>query len=264
MISCNLMGGLGNYLFQIGASYSLAKENGDNLVLDYDNALQVHKSIKRYNTNILRKVDSGDIRMGYNIYHSYQEGSFTYNKIPYQKDMMVNGYFQSEKYLNRDLVLDLFSLDEDSEKYIYEKYGKILKKENTISIHVRRGDYLDKEDRHPVCRMDYYESAIKCFVFQRELPLEFPTFLVFSDDIEWCKKHFKGDNYIFIENEEDYIDLYLMTLCKHNIIANSSFSWWGAWLNKNENKEVVAPKKWFGINKNLPTDDIIPKEWIVV
>ena len=88
--------------------------------------------------------------------------------------------------------------------------------------------------------------------------------LVFSDDIDWCKGVFRGDRFTFIEGEKDYIDLYIMSQCKNNIIANSTFSWWGAWLNKNKNKKIVAPKKWFGSLISHNTKDLIPKEWIKV
>ena len=88
-------------------------------------------------------------------------------------------------------------------------------------------------------------------------------FLVFSDDIEWCKQVF-DDDFNFIEGEEDYVDLLLMARCKHNIIANSSFSWWGAWLNRNNNKRVIAPKKWFGSVANLDSKDLLPKGWITL
>ena len=90
------------------------------------------------------------------------------------------------------------------------------------------------------------------------------NFLIFSDDIVWCKNNFVGDKFIFIEGEEDYIDLWLMSLCNHNIIANSSFSWWGAWLNKNNNKTVIAPKNWFGPNKKLDPTDLYCKDWLVI
>ena len=89
-------------------------------------------------------------------------------------------------------------------------------------------------------------------------------FLVFSDDIEWCKNNITGDNIVYIDSEIDYIDLYLMARCDNNIIANSSFSWWGAWLNKNENKKVVAPTLWFGQVVGEDTNDIIPENWIKI
>jgi hypothetical protein len=105
--------------------------------------------------------------------------------------------------------------------------------------------------------MDYYRNAIAEFS-------DDTRFLVFSDDIQWCKENFKGDNFHFIEGEKDYVDLYLMSLCNNNIIANSSFSWWGAWLNNTPNKKVIAPKQWFGKAKQLNTKDLIPETWIIL
>ena len=90
------------------------------------------------------------------------------------------------------------------------------------------------------------------------------TYLIFSNDIEWCKKNFIGNQFIFIEGEKDYIDLWLMSLCKNNIIANSSFSWWGAWLNTNSDKKVITPKNWFGPAINHSTQDLIPEKWFMI
>ena len=89
--------------------------------------------------------------------------------------------------------------------------------------------------------------------------------LVFSDDIKWCKENFIGDNFIFVENEKDYIDLYLMSMCNHNIISNSSFSWWGAWLNQSKEKVVISPEKWYGPNKgDRNLDDLLMSDWILI
>jgi hypothetical protein len=89
-------------------------------------------------------------------------------------------------------------------------------------------------------------------------------YFIFSDDIEWCKQNFIGENYIFVENEEDYISLYMISLCKDNINANSTFSWWGSWLNKNDNKKVIFPSLWFGEKKKLITKDIYPEKCCVI
>ena len=134
-----------------------------------------------------------------------------------------------------------------------KKYGDILK-ENLCSIHVRRGDYLGLPNHHPACPLEYYEEAMKQMDDSK-------IFLVFSDDFGWCKENFTNSNVIFIEDNKDYIDLFLMTLCQNNIIANSSFSWWGAWLNQNENKKVIAPNKWFGKAIQHNTKDLIPPTW---
>ena len=251
MVSCTLAGGLGNYLFQIAAAHCVAVKNNDVSMFDFDSSIRVHRSIKVYQDNILRNV-----KVGMPILKvQYDEPSFAYNELPYQEGMLLNGYFQSEKYLNRSLVLDLYSIDDVSKKYIHEKYGNNFDK--SVSIHIRRGDYLQRQDRHPVQSIDYYKNAIEYFDKSKK-------FYILSDDIEWCKLHFKGDQFKFIENEKDYIDLWIMSLCEHNIIANSSFSWWGAWLNQNPNKIVIAPKNWFGPKKKLDDKDLVPSRWIKI
>lgn len=123
-------------------------------------------------------------------------------------------------------------------------------------MHIRRGDYLVSPGHYINLDVEYYKNALKY--------IDNPgSILIFSDDISWCKDNFKGDKYIFIENEKDYIDIYLMSLCNNNIIANSTFSWWGAWLNTNPNKIVISPNKWFGPAKGKRhLNDLIPKNWI--
>ena len=249
MISCKLQGGLGNYMFQIGAICSLASTTG--YIFDIENAAQVHKNIKTYLPNLFRNVNFSSSEFQY----YYNEPSFSYNELPKENNILFNGYFQSEKYLCRNTILDLYSIDKTSKKYINSKYKDIIS--NSISVHVRRGDYLNKQDRHPVQSINYYNLAMEHFN-------NFNKFIIFSDDIEWCKNNFIGDQFVFIEGEEDYIDLWLMSLCTHNIIANSSFSWWGAWLNKNPNKKVIAPSNWFGENKKLDTKDLYCKNWIII
>ena len=115
---------------------------------------------------------------------------------------------------------------------------------------------MNLPNHHPACNLGYYKEAIKL--------MDVNKFIVFSDDMSWCKENFVGDEFIFMENNSDYIDLWLMSLCDNNIIANSSFSWWGAWLNQNPNKKVIAPKKWFGPAINHNTKDLIPESWIII
>jgi hypothetical protein len=111
-----------------------------------------------------------------------------------------------------------------------------------------------------VCGLDYYQNAIA----KIEGIVSDPTYFIFSDDIEWCRQNLKvSKESFFIDHNlggNSHFDMYLMSLCKHNIIANSSFSWWGAWLNRNENKCVIAPKQWFAVDKN--TADLLPVDWI--
>ena len=151
----------------------------------------------------------------------------------------------------------MFYITEKLEEEIQNKYGEVLN-QNTCSIHVRRGDYLNLSEHHPLCDIEYYKDAME------HMPND-TVYLVFSDDISWCKENFLGDNYIFIEDNSDIFDLYLMSLCHNNIIANSSYSWWGAWLNNNKNKIVVSPKMWFGPAKvGLDTKDVHCKNWIKI
>jgi hypothetical protein len=247
------MGGLGNYLFQIGAACTLAHKNNDAATFDFDSYIQVHKDINSYKTNILRNINTEKPQST----HRYNEASnFLFNEIPYHPNLQLYGYFQSEKYLDRSYILDLYKIDENTNSYISTKYSSLLNTPNLVSVHVRRGDYLEKQDRHPVQTIEYYRTAFEYF--------DNATYVVFSDDIEWCKTQFSNDTFVFIENEPDFVDLYLMSMCNHNIIANSSFSWWGAYLNNHTDKRVIAPSTWFGSVKQLVTDNIYCEGWVIV
>jgi len=254
MIGTYLQGGLGNYMFQVAVAHSLAIDNDTDSLFSVNNSLKVHKHLSDYTDTIFRffKFEPNvEYKVGYN------EPVFNHVPITYKDGLLLRGYFQSEKYFkhNRDSILTSFSPTHDELTHIHNKYGSLLSNE-TCSIHVRRGDYLNLQEHHPVCTMKYYNEAIS------KVP-DATHFLVFSDDIDWCKTKFVGEQYTFIENEVDVMDLHLMSFCKHNIIANSSFSWWGAWLNTNKNKVVVTPSKWFGPAKaSLDTKDIYPEGWI--
>lgn len=256
MVSSHLMGGLGNYMFQIAAATSLAIKNDDKAEFYVQGSSQVHKHLTSYVDNIFRNVNivnKPDLR-----YIRYIEPGFSYNEIPYSNNLLLHGYFQSEKYFkdSRDEILDMFKPSEEQIEYIFNKYGTLLDLKKTCSIHVRRGNYLKLKEHHPPCDIEYYNLGMS--IMEKDT-----TYLIFSDDISWCKENFVGDQFNFIENENDITDLAIMGYCKNNIIANSSFSWWGAWLNKNDNKIVVAPTKWFGAAKgNINVDDIYAENWI--
>ena len=136
-------------------------------------------------------------------------------------------------------------------KGVLERYDELLTDGTTCAIHVRRGDYLKFPHMHNSRTMDYYNKAMKI--------VKADTYLIFSDDIKWCKEQFVGDEYHFMD-DRDYIEMFLMSKCDHNIMCSSSFSWWGSYLNKNPNKIVVAPKKWFVNNENVETD-IVPESY---
>ena len=179
---------------------------------------------------------------------------FDVENIPYKKNLLIHGYFQSEKYFkqNKENILDLFYIDDADIHFLHNKYKHIDFK-NTVSIHVRRGDYLNFSDIHPICEREYYEKAMQLFPNK--------NFIFVSQDDEWVKSNFKGKNIFYSENNNEILDLTIQTICSDNIIANSTFSWWAAYLNKNKNKKIVAPSQWFGKNSGLYQNDIVPMNW---
>lgn len=247
MISVGLAGGLGNYMFQIATAYSLAVENNDVLILDEKRSITVHNEISSYKNNIFRKLDFGQPI----INNIYSEPYFHYKEIQYKENLLLSGYFQSEKYFvkNREKILELFSIDNYSQDFIHKKYNYI-NFNDCCSLHVRRGDYLKYPNNHPTCDVGYYEKAVEL--------INSKTILIFSDDLNWCKENlsFTNKDIIFINDNPDYIDLWLMSLCSENIIANSTFSWWGSWLNKNENKKIISTNRWFGDSLHHNVSDL--------
>ncbi len=250
------MGGLGNIMFQVATTYSISLRDNKEMICDTKDMMVPHKPYTFYIDNILRKVKFSDKL----INHTHiGEGGFNYSPIPkLDGDIKLIGYFQSEKYFitYKNEILDLFEIDDNTKNNLINKYGHILN-QDTCSIHVRRGDYLNLQNYHPTQPINYYKKAIKIIGDDKH-------FLIFSDDIKWCEENFNFlKNKTFVLGNLDYEDLYLMSMCKNNIIANSSFSWWGAWLNKNENKQVIIPSKWFGIsNSHLNTNDLYCNKWI--
>ncbi|PIQ22093.1 MAG: alpha-1,2-fucosyltransferase [Cytophagales bacterium CG18_big_fil_WC_8_21_14_2_50_42_9] len=178
------------------------------------------------------------------------------------KIIYVAGDFQNEAFFKdyQDVIRDAFyfkDINQDKENY---SLGKEIISRESVSIHVRRGDYVNHTIIKPVS-LTYYQKAIEkiCLMVQE------PYFYVFSDDIDWCKKNLNlSASCTFIQHntgKNSYKDMYLMSQCKHNIIANSSFSWWGAWLNNNPDKIVIAPNKWM---LGRASTDIVPKTWILI
>lgn len=164
--------------------------------------------------------------------------------------------------LIRSVLLDDFNFNTSIDKKLYTLQNEIIK-ENAVSIHVRRGDYLLEQNKGlygNICTREYYTNAINHIKEKAGHCI----FYFFSNDIEWVKQNYKIEDAVYVEKTmfedySDWYDMYLMSICKHNIIANSTFSWWGAWLNQNENKIVIAPKKWSNI---FDCEDIYPDEWI--
>lgn len=236
-----LKGGLGNNLFQLSTAISYGLNFEKKIYVDYRDINHGHKNINSYISNIFRNIRFDTLVDSFNIYN---EKNFKYSEIPhFDKNIKLVGYFQSEKYFkkHRNNLLNLFSISKDLKDKLYDLYGYYLIN-NPISIHIRRGDYLKLQQFHPVLPLSYYQQAIEYFGSDN-------YFMIFSDDINWCKENFDFlKNKIFVESLEDYEEIYLISSCNHNINANSSFSWWGSWLNTNEHKKVIFPSLWFGKN----------------
>lgn len=256
-ISSILMGGLGNYLFQVSAAYAYGKKHSKQLVFNHLISSGPHNKVETYESNILNGVNlKGNIEFP----TVWNESGFHHNEIPEIKaNVMLNGYFQSEKYFlpYPDEIRCLFT-SYDIE--IPERISNVLKNYVTCAVHVRRGDFLKYPDHHPVQSKEYFIGAM-------DLMPKNCIFLIFSDDIAWCKSNLNRPNskFIFIEGNKDYEDISIMRRCNHNIISNSTFSWWAAWLNSNKDKVVVAPRKWFGsAYSHMITSDLYCPGWEVI
>jgi hypothetical protein len=276
--SIGYMGRLGNQMFQFAAAIGIAKERGfeagipiENFTREMGNGPIDTKTGEKMNV----KCDLSDcfnLPSKYLIPFSeikpqyiYYERDFKFNPevLSLGSNTDLSGYFQSEKYFEkyREEILEIFTFKEEyvkEAKSFLEKIRSLSAGKDIVSLHVRRGDYTLYPNHHPVCSDDYYQSAIGKF------DLENSVFLVFSDDIEWCKNKFEGDNFIFSDTNNPYLDLAIMPLCDHHIIANSSFSWWGAWLNRSDKKRVVAPSRWFGPSLPKDTREIYCKGWEII
>ncbi len=190
--------------------------------------------------------------------HKIENSSKFDNKFLNEKEWYFDWYFQCEKYF-KDFESEIRK-DFDFVKPLSKKNVDLLRSlewKNTVSVHIRRWDYLKLENIYNICWLDYYNKSIQYILGK----VKNPHFLFFSDDSKRVKENFKWENYIFIDWnkwEDSWQDMALMSKCKHNIIANSSFSWWWWRLNNNKNKIVIAPKyRWTVVNK-----DIVPKKWI--
>lgn len=260
MIYVMLRGRLCNQMFQIAAAKALAIDNNTRFVC-HDTPIGIiptKKESEAYNQTIFKKINFERLKpMNYIVHRDASD--FSYKKINFVNNILLDGYYQSEKYFShhKEEIIKLYECPVNLKKEIDKDFLSLLERKDTCSVHVRRGDYLKYKDNHNNLSIDYYE---KCFNEKKE-----SHFVFFSDDIEWCKENFKNKDATFINTNSDIVDFYLMSRMKNNIIANSSFSWWAAWINKNKDKHVIAPKKWFGPkNNHLYTGDIIPNDWEII
>lgn len=187
-----------------------------------------------------------------------------FNHLNIKKKYFFLGFWQNPEYL-KGYETEIMKIFTPRDKSIYQSEIALEISNstfNTVSLHIRRGDYLTSGFIEPIS-MDFYKSAIKLI----QEKLNNPLFYIFSDEPQWVKDEFKLDiSFKLIAcniGKDSYKDIILMSICQHNIIANSSFSWWGAWLNANPNKIVIAPKKWYTTaQRNKYTAEITPKNWI--
>ena len=287
MIAVQLTGGLGNQLFQYAMGRSLAIRNNAVLKLDLSffetyewheysldpfniekNVLQSADRIyfERNKKNLFKRI----IRKLFGLQPNYiceKNLSFDEQYLQIKNPAYLFGYWQCENYFkeNEQLLRKEFSVkippSTENQKLLDEIRGV-----ESVSLHIRRGvfvnvDFVNKT--HGTCSMEYYEAAINIISGR----FNNPVFYIFSDDINWAKENLEIQHvhrFVDINNDKtDYEDLRLMFSCKHNILANSTFSWWGAWLNNNPDKLVIAPKQWFADpNKNKLSQTIIPNSWI--
>jgi hypothetical protein len=292
MIVTTLNGGLGNQLFQYALARRLAYDRNVQFRVDTSiyadsaqyrafclNRFEVNASpisddeIKKFwrwrNLPYLGKWhESAELRKPYNkrMVVQEQDVKFDENILKVGSHVYLHGYWQSEKYFKT--IADLLR-KEIRPKDAWNKENSLLLKQiqdcQAVSIHIRRGDYVSNPDMnktHGVLSQSYYEQAVKII----KSKVTAPHFFVFSDDALWVRENldFHAPTFYVSHNNktQDHWDMILMSCCSHHVIANSSFSWWGAWLNPNSEKIVIAPKRWF--KADIFNPDLLPEEWIKI
>lgn len=256
------LGQLGNQMFQYSALKGIATKNG------YEYMIPKHDVFVDAFGNKLRTelFDLFDINVNTGLFDVSKDRYLQEPHFEYSKEFVNNcpdnisivGFFQSEKYFAH--IKDEIKKDFIIKKHIRNECANIINNvfDNPIALHIRRCDFLMNSGNHYNLTLDYYEQALKKYDSNRQV-------IIFSDDSQWCKKQklFDHERFIVSEDNGPYHDLYLMTQCNDFIIANSSFSWWGAWL-ANRGK-VIAPKRWFGPNNShLETKDLYCKTWEIL
>jgi hypothetical protein len=281
----NVIGGLGNQLFQYAFYLALKNKFTETIKLDVTrfDTYELHNGYELEKVFNIQELYSTESEVenthdgGSSIIKRFQrkfllnsklglfergQDQFFYNEQLFGKsniNLFYKGYWQSFKYFQaiEDQVkakLQFPEMTEERNIRLIEYMGD----KNTISIHVRRGDYINHPTLGGVCNSEYYAKSIQYI----KNNVQKPVFIVFSNDISWCKYNLNLDDSVYIDwnvGSNSYKDMQLMSLCKHNIIANSSFSWWGAWLNNNVSKIVVCPERW--INEKDVGTDVMPQQW---
>lgn len=260
------MGQLGNQMFQYASLRGIARNRNLDFCIPYHNevftdSLGNNLKIELFNPFTLTNLEQSNIGIIQSKDPKIEE-QFNFNETLFNTcpdNVSLHGYFQTEKYFKN--IEEEIRQDFTFKKQILIPCKHMMSTVDTpIALHIRRGDFLINSANHHNLDFDYYESCLDKFDQKRNV-------IIFSDDTQWCKeqKIFSDDRFLVAEDNDNYTDLCLMSLCSDFIIANSTFSWWGAWISKSLDKTVYAPKKWFGVNnKHLNTSDLIPNEWIVI
>lgn len=289
MIIVKLIGGLGNQMFQYAAGRALAVRHNVDLKFDLSAlradpegkytkrhfALDVFGNLapeataeelryfyQRSESRVLRVLQRQMPSLFKRVYAAESGQGYHRSFARFPADTYLDGFWQSERFFVRfaDRVRGDFEFRPEV-KALGQHWMKSICSTNSVSLHVRRGDYISNSDvrkYHGVCSPDYYNAAV-AELQKRHAPIEL---FVFSDDIAWCRDHLSFEVPVhLVDVNTAATDMYLMSLCRHHIIANSSFSWWGAWLNANKDKTVIMPEHWF-VNVRSKDIDLVPRGWI--
>lgn len=283
MIIVRITGGLGNQMFQYAAARRLAHVHRSELKIDksiYDTYTLHQYSLPVFNIieNYASKQEIENLAGRLGIFRNFRssfgplaiiESHFHFDKniADLPDNVYLVGYWQSNKYFQdmQNIIRKEFTFVTSPNKRNANLISAI-RHINSVSLHVRRGNYVSNpatNKHHGTCSLQFYRKAI-AIIAQR---VKKPGFVIFSDDPDWCKANLRlRYPTVYVSHnlgKKDYEDMRLMSECEHNIIANSTFSWWGAWLNSNPDKIVIAPKNWFN-DKSINTKDLIPQSWIKI
>ena len=273
-ISCKIMGGLGNQLFQIFATISVTLSENKQFIFPFSEMLNIGIPRKTYWNSLLCELKRFTTWQSNNLIidslPTFSERGFEYTEIKTTNPVCLIGYFQSYKYFDNhyEKIIDLIKLRE-KQMEIRNKTGIV---ENTVSMHFRLGDYISKQNCHPVMSVKYYINALQHII--DKLASDSFRVIYFNEkedestiniSIQVLSRRFPKLEFVKTELEEDWEQMLSMSICSHNIIANSSFSWWGAYFNENPSKIVCYPSIWFGPDmKNHNTKDLCPQSWIKI
>lgn len=271
MIYINLEGRIGNNLWQVAAAATLAERLGTGLVAvpnkyyycpEPDNCM-FPEYIASYQKTIFRHVVFADSFPDDCYCYEVETDLCAIQSLP-AENVRLEGYFQDVRYISERIVQSLFPPPCSDELTDLKRMYPILEEQTTCSIVVRRGDYLRLPLKFPVEDMAYYRKCMR--IMERRLRTKDIHYLVISDDTDWCRLHFRGKHFTIVPHTTPLADLYVASLCKHNIISNSSFAQWGALLNSNPSKVVLYPSPWMGIgNRRLDTHGAgMPARWTKV